>query len=130
MFIELEGGYNASVLMNPVGTQWHEIYPFFCTTYNLTGWTDNGSTELDYCDYIWLRNKHTGEETEWHVEEVAIDIIVTPEPPAVGGEVHPVSKASVLAPWVAAALLLVGGISWLVLRRRKAQRRSASAGAT
>ena len=57
----------------------------------------------------------------WHVEEVAIDIIVTPEPPPVGGEAYPVSKASLLAPWIAGAVILVGGISWYVLRRRRAQ---------
>jgi hypothetical protein len=121
MFIELEGGYNASVLINPVGTQWHEIYPVFCVTYNLTDWTDNGSKELDYCDYIWLRNKHTGEETEWHVEEVAVDIVVTMEPPPVGGEAYPVNKASLLAPWIAVGVVLAGGAIWYVLRRRRAQ---------
>jgi hypothetical protein len=121
MFIELEGGYNASVLKNPIGTQWHEVYPVFCTTYNLTGWRDNGSKGLDYCDYILLRNKHTGEESEWHVEEVAIDIIVTLEPPPVGGEAYPVSKASLLLPWIALAVGVAGGIGWYVLSRRRAE---------
>ena len=108
MYIELEGCYNASALVKPIGTQWHEIYPVFCMTYNLTGWMDNDSTDLDYCDYIWLWNKHTGEETEWHVEEVAIDIVVTPEPPPVGGEAYPASKASLLAPWIAVGAVLAG----------------------
>jgi hypothetical protein len=44
-----------------------------------------------------------------------------PEPPPVGGEAYPVSKASLLAPWIAVGLVLAGGISWYVLRRRKTQ---------
>ena len=108
-------------LTAPIGTRWHEIYPVFCNTYNLTGWRDNESKGLDYCDFILLRNKHSGEETDWHVEEVAIDIIVTPEPPPVGGEAHPVSKASLLAPWIALGVVLAGGRSWYILRRLRAQ---------
>ena len=121
MYIELEGGYNASVLTNPVFTQWHEIHPVFCRTYNLTGWMDNDSDTIDWCDGILLVNKETGEEGWWHVEDVAIDIVVTLEPPPVGGEAYPVSKASVLAPWIAVGVVLAGGITWYVLRRRKAQ---------
>ncbi|MFC1969796.1 hypothetical protein ACFLVV_01085 [Chloroflexota bacterium] len=121
MYIELVGGYNETALGEPIGTLWHEIYPNFCKTYNLTGVaTDNGG-ELGYCDFIDLTDKATGEVTVCHVEEVAIDIVVTPEPPPVGGEAYPVSKASVLAPWIAVAALLAGGISWYVLRRRRDQ---------
>ena len=43
------------------------------------------------------------------------------DPPPVGGEAYPVSKMSLLAPWIAMAVLLAGGISWYVLRRRRAQ---------
>ena len=121
MYIELEGGFNASVLTAPWGTQWHEIYPVFCAEYELRRWEDNRSGVLDFCDYIWLLHKQTEVMTEWHVEEVAIDIIVTPEPPPVGGEAYPVNKISLLAPWIAVAVLLAGGISWLTLRRRRTQ---------
>jgi hypothetical protein len=123
MYIELEGGYNPSVLMNPMGSQWHEIYPNFCTQYLLFSWIDSGSPmkELSFCDYILLLNKRTEEVTVWHIEEVAIDIIVTPKPPPVGGEAYPVNKFSLLAPWVAVAVLLAGGISWFTLRRRRTQ---------
>jgi len=119
MYIELEGGYNASVLTNPVGTQWHEIIPCFCREYQLTVW-DPPSGELQRCYNIRLVDKDTGRETVWHVEGVATDIIVTPEIPPVGGEAYPVSKISVLAPWIAVAVLLAGGAIWYVLRRRKA----------
>jgi hypothetical protein len=43
----------------------------------------------------------------------------TPRPP-VGGEAYPIKKASLLAPWIAVGLVLAGGISWYVLRRRRA----------
>jgi hypothetical protein len=121
IYIELEGGYNASVLIKPVGSQWYEIYPISCRQYELISWNDTGSDGLKYCDTIELKDKWTEVATWWHVEEVAVDIIVTIEPPPVGGESYPVNKVSLLAPWIAVAVLLAGGTSWFVLRRRRAQ---------
>ena len=43
-------------------------------------------------------------------------------PPPVGGEAYPVDKISLLAPWIAAGVFVVGGAIWYALRRRKAQR--------
>jgi len=120
MYVELEGGYDPAALTDPIGTQWHEIYPNFCTSYNLTEWDDNGNVTLDFCDYILLMDKESGNVTSWHVEDVAIDIVVCREPPPVGGEAYPVSKASLLAPWIAVGVVLAGGISWYILRRRRA----------
>lgn len=40
-------------------------------------------------------------------------------PPLVGGEAYPVNKLGILAPWIASAVLLVGGMGWFMLRRRK-----------
>jgi hypothetical protein len=137
MYIEHEGGYDPAVLTAPYSTYWHEIYPNFCTRYYLLDWGDSNSTDtLNPCDFILLGKEdfdslyledvvgevidnHVG--TTWHVEEVAIDIIVTPGPPPVGGEAYPVSKASLLAPWIVVGVLLAGGIAWYVLRRRRAQ---------
>jgi len=121
MYIELEGGYNASVLSNPLGTQWHEIHPNFCSEYLLSDWDRGLATELEWCVLIELTDKWTEEVTWWHVEDVATDIIVTAEPPPVGGEAYPVNKASLLSPWIAVAVLLAGGTGWYALRRRKAQ---------
>jgi hypothetical protein len=118
MYIELEGGYNPTVLRAPNCTYWHEISPVFCTRYHLLDWKDNGSGELDFCDSVLLENKHMREAESWHVEDVAI--VVSPAPP-VGGEAYPVSRISVLAPWIAVAVLLAGGTSWYVLRRRRAR---------
>jgi len=121
MYIELVGGYNETALGEPIGTLWHEIYPNFCRTYNFTGWDDNNSFVLDFCDSILLENVDIEEGGWWHVEEVAIDIVVTPEPPPVGGEAYPVNRASLLAPWIAVGVVLAGSISWYFLRRRRAQ---------
>jgi hypothetical protein len=120
MFIELEGGYNETVLDDPVGSKWHEIYPNFCKTYNLTGRMAGGSPGL-VDDLIGLQDAQTGNVTPWIVEDVAIDIVVCREPPPVGGEAYPVSKASLLAPLIAVGVVLAGGISWYVLKRRRAQ---------
>jgi hypothetical protein len=122
-YVDFEGGYNASVLKKPVGTRWHEIRPAFCRQYEIIGWMETGNItgELGFCDLIELKDKWTGEATWWHVEEVAVDIIVTIEPPPVGGEAYPVNKIAVLAPWVAVGLvLLAGGTSWYSFRRRRA----------
>jgi hypothetical protein len=123
MYIELEGGYNASVLTAPNFTQWHEIYPNLCREYELleSDCSLQKNEELGFCCEILLVDKETGEWNNWHVEEVAVDIIVTPKPPPVGGEAYPVNKISLLAPWIAVAVLLAGGTSWLALRRRRAQ---------
>jgi len=42
-------------------------------------------------------------------------------PPPVGGEAYPVNKISVSALWIAVGLITAGGISWYILRRRRAQ---------
>ena len=42
-----------------------------------------------------------------------------PELGAVGGEAYPVNKLLLLAPWIGLAVILAGGGSWLVLRRRR-----------
>jgi hypothetical protein len=122
MYIELEGGYNPTVLQAPECTYWHEIYPNFCTRYHLSGWPDDTEKrgELDFCDNILLTNEDTGIGYLYHVEEVAIDIIVTPEPPPVGGEAYPVNRASLLAPWIALGVVVVVGAAVFVLRRRRA----------
>jgi hypothetical protein len=79
------------------------------------------SGNLTVCDYILLIDKESRNVTSWHVEDIAIDILVCREPPPVGGEVYPVSKASLLAPWITMGVLLASGISWYILRRRRAQ---------
>ena len=36
----------------------------------------------------------------------------------VGGEVYPINRVGILAPWLGLALLLIGGLTWFTLRRR------------
>lgn len=36
----------------------------------------------------------------------------------VGGEVYPINRVGVFAPWLGLALLLIGGMTWFTLRRR------------
>jgi len=121
MYIELEGGYDPHILTAPNCTLWHEIYPVLCREYHFVGWDDHCAPGLSPCDSILLENKRTGEMDVWHVEDVATDIVVTIKPPPVGGEAYPVTKISVSAPWIAMAVVVAGGISWYVLRRRRAQ---------
>ena len=40
---------------------------------------------------------------------------------AIGAEAFTVNKLAILAPWIALAVVVVGGISWLTLRRRRAE---------
>jgi hypothetical protein len=79
--------------------------------------------------YVWARfsiterpvgSNWTGEGTfeDGETEDYLLRVYV---PPPVGGEAYPVSKASLLAPWIALGVVLAGGISWYVLRRRNAR---------
>jgi len=43
-----------------------------------------------------------------------------PPPPPVGGTIYPMNKLTILAPWIALAVLLAGSLTWLTLRRRRA----------
>jgi len=44
---------------------------------------------------------------------------------AVGGEVHPINRVGILAPWIGLALVLVGSIIWFALKRRSRQQEAA-----
>ncbi len=79
MYIEFEDGYLLmyTALNDPVCTYWHEAWPDWCGRYHLSGWLDNGDGVLSFSDQITLRDRATGEETEYHVDEVATDIILT-----------------------------------------------------
>jgi general secretion pathway protein D len=61
----------------PWGTQWHEVNPTYCRQWYLADWGDDGDYILDYCDYILMIDKETGDPEEFHVESLSTDIIVT-----------------------------------------------------
>ena len=65
-------------LTDPVGTEWHELYPDYCNRYRLSSWEDtDGNGVLDYCDEIKLTNMDTGALAEYHVERVTVTIKAT-----------------------------------------------------
>jgi len=55
-----------------------------------------------------------------YFDSIAFSPPIAPPPPPVGGEVYPVNKVSLLAPWLGLALLLAAGGGILVMRRRRA----------
>lgn len=65
-------------LSNPVGTQWHELYPLYCTgPYTLTEWKDNGDGVLSPCDTIVMVAPDETESCE-HVTQVTYTLELTP----------------------------------------------------
>lgn len=75
MFIEFKGPPGADPIYFPWDTLWHEVWPFYCNIYWIVDWRDNGNEILDFCDYIIL-DDGMGGIMEWHVEDVATDIIL------------------------------------------------------
>jgi hypothetical protein len=70
-------------LENPLGTQWHELYPIYCQgPYELVGWRDNGDSMLSYCDTIDMQPPGGGNPETQHVIVVTYTLELTPiEPP-------------------------------------------------
>jgi hypothetical protein len=67
---------------DPVGTQWHELYPDYCDApYTITAWADDGDGILDSCDVIAMEDPQ-GQPECHHVIEVTYTLELTP----VGGE--------------------------------------------
>jgi len=66
--------------IDPYGGVWHEVYPSFCTEYLVTEWEDNCNGVLSSCDNLTLMNIEDEVITFWHVEEVAVDMVVTKTP--------------------------------------------------
>ena len=63
---------------NPGGSTWHELWPNYCTNWNLTDWFDNNSGKLDSCDYIKIvESGSPSNERLFHVRWVGPTITVT-----------------------------------------------------
>ncbi len=69
--------YDPPYSEGPYGTQWHEVNPTYCRQWHLLYWDDDGDYILDFCDYILLVDKETGEEVWFHVESLSTDIYVS-----------------------------------------------------
>jgi hypothetical protein len=93
MYLEFADGYLHmwEPKTNPIGSMWHEVYPVYCPMYEITGWVDNCNGVLSYCDNITLFDFTSQQFATWHVEELAVDMVVQePAPP-----VHDVAVISV-----------------------------------
>ena len=99
MYIEFEGSFEEiyKIKTAPLRSLWRQVHPLFGPRYALTEWFDNCNGVLSYCDLIILTDVDTQEVTQWHVEEVAIDIVV--KPPVLVHDVA-VTKVTSLYPWV------------------------------
>jgi len=59
----------------PIGTYWHEVAPNFCVEHLIDDWEDgDASGTVTECDNVLFDGEW------WHVEEVRLDITVSPEP--------------------------------------------------
>ena len=58
------------------GSHWHEIYPTFCTIYNMTDSND----PLERGTNITLNNTATGQETNWTIMNATLDLVFDPVP--------------------------------------------------
>jgi hypothetical protein len=64
----------------PIGTEWHELYPQYCNYYNLTSWIDtNEDGKLSASDQIDLTDKQTEKVTWYNVDRVTLTINLTEE---------------------------------------------------
>ncbi len=58
-------------LADPVGTQWHELWPTYCQIWQLMEWRDNGDGIFGYCDTIAFEDPTAPDTTIWkHILEV------------------------------------------------------------
>ncbi len=62
---------------SPVCQFWHWVYPVYCMSVHIEGWTDaNGNEVVDACDMVQIGG-------QWvHIASVGLDITVTPGPTA------------------------------------------------
>lgn len=122
MYVEFENGFTdlgpdfvMGALYEPVVCDTlHEIWPVFCTRYHLHSWIDNGDGYLSTCDIIDLENQEPPNEiTDWHVIDVAIDILVqsVPDP-----------SVPTTTQWgiIILVVLIISSGAFIMLRRRKA----------
>ena len=126
MLHEGYGTYNGHTLYiwNYTDSKWEEVDT---TTVDTPDQTLTGTFTSDFSDYIdedgylhllAMTNDDEAPTTTIYTDYVKVE---TPSPLGVGGEAYPVNKLAILAPWIGLAVLLIGGITWFTLRRRRAQ---------
>lgn len=72
---------------NPECETWHEVAPVFCNEWHVDEWEDNGDGVLSECDIVWIGGE------EWHIDEIALNIIATETPSPVEGSTWSKIKA-------------------------------------
>ncbi len=79
IYIEFEGGLERMdhVITNPFFSQWREVYPIYCSQYEIQKWKDNCDDVLSPSDEIELQSKCTSESQWYHVDEVKTDLIIS-----------------------------------------------------
>jgi len=85
--------------------------------YEFNHWSGNASGTSATTSVLMTGNKSV---TANFTEEAAPGPAPTPGVGGVGGTAYPPDKLAILWPWIGLAVLLAGGIAWLVLRRRRA----------
>jgi len=123
--VNYSGGYNCTVYTRAHGgDSWTDVTPWLNpipssvgpSVYFIDISSDIGSATQVRFEF----SGNPGNIQDWYVDDVRI-CYTLPAPPPVGGEAYPINRISLLGPWIAAAVLLGGGIIWYVLRRRRVQ---------
>ncbi len=65
MFFDSGGTYDPA---NPLGSDWHELWPQYCDWWTLESWVDNGDGILSASDQIDMTNIGTGEHVDFHID--------------------------------------------------------------
>ena len=110
-------GYNTSFDCNANWTA--KVWPLGAA--QMSGWAADGMISVMVQNSAEVDDFCTEEEFGTYNQHRVTLCYTEPEGPPVGGEAYPVSRISVLAPWIALAVALAGGIAWYVLRRRRVQ---------
>ena len=79
LYIEYKGSFETmyDIKTTVINSTWHEVYPEYSPSFNITDWMDNCNGVLDYCDWIELHDLYADLYYGWwHVEELSIDIIL------------------------------------------------------
>jgi len=139
--------FNATLLDKPRETPWCEI-GYIMTNYSPTSDNESAAIQLAIWKYVkgrvgiiatdpaevetraleiyddavdkclvgaqWLLIIHPTEQHNTG-ETIQETIILTT---AVGGDVQPINRVGILAPWIGLAFLLIGGMTWFALKRR------------
>jgi hypothetical protein len=66
-----------SILLNPIGSCWHQIYPEYSRWFKITAWEDNGDNEFNPSDQFAFEYEDEPGVTYWgHLDDVTTDILL------------------------------------------------------